>query len=44
MWASLTVMRNIAVELLHYGSFDLFTRDVMTSNEIRQFLSREPMK
>jgi hypothetical protein len=42
--ASLTLMRNIAVELLDYGSFYSFTRNVMTSNEIRQFLSSEPMR
>jgi hypothetical protein len=29
---------------LDYGSFYSFTRNVMTSNEIRQFLSSEPMK
>ncbi len=39
-----TVMRNIAVELRTTGSFDLFTRDVITTDEIRQFVSREPMK
>ncbi len=41
--ASLTAMRNVAVELQGSGSFDLFTRDVITSDEIRQFVSSEPM-
>ena len=43
MWASLTVMRNIAVELKNDGSFDLFTRDMITADEIRAYLSKEPM-
>jgi 2-methylisocitrate lyase-like PEP mutase family enzyme len=44
IWASLTVMKRIAVELQIYGSFDLFTRDMITTDEIRQFVSKEPMK
>ena len=44
IWASLTVMRKIAVELQNYGSFDLFTRDMITTDEIRQYLSKEPMR
>lgn len=44
MWASLTVMRKIAVELQGYGSFASFTRDVITTNEIQQYLSKEPMR
>ena len=44
MWASLSVMRKIAVELQHYGSFDPFTRDMITTDEIRQYVSKEPMK
>jgi 2-methylisocitrate lyase-like PEP mutase family enzyme len=44
MWASLTTMRNIAVELRSYGSFDSFARDMITTDEIRQYLSKEPMK
>ena len=43
-WASLTLMREIAQELRSYGSFDRFTRDVITPDEIRQFVSSEPMK
>ncbi len=43
MWASLTVMRKIAVELQNYGSFDLFTHDMITPDEIRAYLSKEPM-
>ncbi len=38
IWASLTVMRKIAVELQNYGSFDLFTRDMITTDEIRQYV------
>ena len=37
-------MRKIAVELQNYGSFDSFTRDMITTDEIRQYLSKEPMK
>ncbi len=44
IWASLTTMRKIAVELQNYGSFDSFTRDMITTDEIRQYLSKEPMK
>jgi 2-methylisocitrate lyase-like PEP mutase family enzyme len=43
-WASQTAMRNVAVELQNYSSFDLFTRDVITSGEIREYLSKDPMK
>lgn len=43
MWASLSVMRNIAVELQHYGSFDAFTRNMITTDEIRQYVSGNPM-
>ncbi len=42
--ASLTTMRKIAVELQSYGSFDSFTRDMITNDEIRAYLSKEPMK
>ncbi len=44
MRASLTTMRKIAVELQSYGSFDSFTRDMITNDEIRAYLSKEPMK
>ena len=43
MWASLTVMRNIAADLQNYGSFDAFTRDMITTDEIKAYLSKEPM-
>ncbi len=43
MWAALTAMRNIAVELQNYGSFDAFTRDMITTDEIKAYLSKEPM-
>jgi hypothetical protein len=36
-------MRNIAVDLQHDGSFDAFTRDMITSDEIKAYLSKEPM-
>ena len=42
-WASLTVMKRIALELQNYGSFDLFTQDVITTSEIQEYLSKEPM-
>ncbi len=44
MWASLTAMRNVAVELQSYGSFDSFTSNVITGDEIRQFVSGKPME
>jgi 2-methylisocitrate lyase-like PEP mutase family enzyme len=44
MWASLTLMRKIAVELQHYGSFDLFRHDMITTDEIKQFVSKTPMR
>ena len=43
MWAALTAMLRIAVELQNYGSFDAFTRDMITSDEIKAYLSKEPM-
>jgi 2-methylisocitrate lyase-like PEP mutase family enzyme len=43
MWASLTAMRNIAVGLQGYGSFDPFTKDMITHDEILAYLSKEPM-
>jgi 2-methylisocitrate lyase-like PEP mutase family enzyme len=43
MWASLTVMRNIAQELKNYGSFDLFTRDMITTDEILAYVRKGPM-
>jgi 2-methylisocitrate lyase-like PEP mutase family enzyme len=44
MWASLTVMKKIAVELQNYGSFDLFTRDIITTDEIKRYVSKTPMR
>jgi 2-methylisocitrate lyase-like PEP mutase family enzyme len=44
MWASLTVMKKIAVELQNYGSFDLFTRDIITTDEIKHYVSKTPMR
>lgn len=43
MWASLTIMKKIAVELQHYGSFDAFTRDMIPTEEIKQYVSKTPM-
>ena len=38
--ASLTTMRNVAQELLDYGSYDSFSaEDIMTSDEIRKYIS-----
>ena len=44
MWASLSTMRKIAVDLQNYGSFDPFTRDVITTDEIKRFVSAERMR
>jgi 2-methylisocitrate lyase-like PEP mutase family enzyme len=43
IWASLTTMRNIAVGLQNYGSFDPFTKDMIAPDEILAYLSKEPM-
>jgi len=43
MWASLTVMRNIAQGLQNYGSFDAFTKDMISTEDIQAYLSKEPM-
>ena len=43
IWATLTAMRNIAVGLQNYSSFDAFTRDMMPFDEISAYLSKEPM-
>jgi 2-methylisocitrate lyase-like PEP mutase family enzyme len=43
MWATLTLMRNIAVDLQNYGSFEPFTKDMMPQDEIVAYLSKEPM-
>ena len=43
MWAALTTMRNVAVDLQDYGSFDAFTRDVITMDEGRAYIRGEPM-
>jgi 2-methylisocitrate lyase-like PEP mutase family enzyme len=43
MWAALTAMRSIAVDLQNYGSFDAFTRDMITMDEVREYIRREPM-
>jgi 2-methylisocitrate lyase-like PEP mutase family enzyme len=44
MWASLTAMRNIGVGLQNYGSFDPFTRDMISGDEIRAYVSKTPMQ
>jgi 2-methylisocitrate lyase-like PEP mutase family enzyme len=43
MWAALTAMKKVAVELQSYGSFDSFTRDMITTDEIRAYVSKTPM-
>lgn len=43
MWATQALMKKVAQELQQYGSFEVFTRDMMAMDEIRQFVSREPM-
>jgi 2-methylisocitrate lyase-like PEP mutase family enzyme len=44
MWATQALMKKIGRELGQYGSFEVFTREMMTMDEIRQFVSREPMR
>jgi 2-methylisocitrate lyase-like PEP mutase family enzyme len=41
--ASLTTMRNVAVELLNYGSYGPFTDEVMTSDEVERYVSKDDM-
>jgi 2-methylisocitrate lyase-like PEP mutase family enzyme len=43
IWATLTTMRDIAVGLQNYGSFDPFTKGMITPDEILAYLSKEPM-
>ena len=40
--ASLTAMRDVAETLKNYGSYDIFTEGVMSSDDVRQYLSGEP--
>ena len=44
IWASLTVMRKLALELQDYGPLDQLTRDVITTSEIQKYLSQAPMR
>jgi len=37
-------MKRVASELLNYGSYDVFTKDVMTSAEARAFVRTDRMK
>jgi 2-methylisocitrate lyase-like PEP mutase family enzyme len=41
--ASVTTLRDIARELLEYGSYARFTDEAMSSTQIRKFLSKERM-
>jgi 2-methylisocitrate lyase-like PEP mutase family enzyme len=43
MVASLTVMRNIAQGLQNYSSFDAFTQDMISFDDIRAFVRKGPM-
>jgi 2-methylisocitrate lyase-like PEP mutase family enzyme len=43
MWAALTAMKRIAVNLQNYGSFEPFTRDMISTDEIQAFVSKVPM-
>lgn len=44
MWATQALMKKVGRELQQYGPFDVFAHDMMTMDEIRQFVSREPMR
>ncbi|MFQ5511086.1 MAG: isocitrate lyase/phosphoenolpyruvate mutase family protein [Candidatus Krumholzibacteriia bacterium] len=39
----LTAMKNVAADLLEYGSYQRFTRGTMTSDEVRKYVSDEEM-
>jgi 2-methylisocitrate lyase-like PEP mutase family enzyme len=39
--SSLTAMKRVAEELRDYGSYDVFTKDAMSSDDVRQYLSNE---
>ncbi|MDH3215810.1 MAG: isocitrate lyase/phosphoenolpyruvate mutase family protein [Candidatus Krumholzibacteria bacterium] len=41
--ASLTTMKNVASELMEYGTYDSFTNEVMTSDEIAGYVSKDKM-
>lgn len=44
IWATMTVMKKIAQELQAYGSFDLFTRDIISSEDVMAFVRQTPMR
>jgi 2-methylisocitrate lyase-like PEP mutase family enzyme len=41
--ASLTAMRSVALELKEYGSYDSFTKSVVTNDEIEKYVSPDDM-
>jgi 2-methylisocitrate lyase-like PEP mutase family enzyme len=41
--AALTAMKNVALNLKDYGSYDAFTRDVISSAEMQQYVSPDAM-
>lgn len=43
MQAALTTMTRVAQELQNYGSYEPFTKEVISSAEIREFVSKEQM-
>jgi len=43
MWAAMTTMKKVAEELQNYGSFDSFTRDMISGDEIKAFVRGEQM-
>lgn len=43
MWAAMTTMKKVAQELQNYGSFDSFTRDMISGDEIKAFVRGEQM-
>jgi 2-methylisocitrate lyase-like PEP mutase family enzyme len=41
--ASVTAMKNVALALKNYGTFDSFTKDVVSSGEIQDYVSKDRM-
>lgn len=41
--ASLTTMKRIAMELQNYGSYDLFTKNMIPSEEVKEYVRKDKM-
>jgi 2-methylisocitrate lyase-like PEP mutase family enzyme len=41
--ASVTAMKNVALALKSYGTYDLFTKDVVSTAEMQGYVSKDRM-